>query len=68
MHPKANSIARSFELAYGVRVSKDPLDMSNAQLIDALYDVAGFASARLTEARTLNRIISDRLERGTDGR
>ena len=68
MNPKANSIARNFELAYGVRVSKDPLDMTNTQLIDALYDVASFASSKLTEARTLQNIVARHMERGADGR
>lgn len=68
MNERHNSIARNFELAHGVRVSRDPLDMTNTQLIDALYDVAGFASAKLTEARTLRDIVGRHMDRGRDER
>lgn len=53
---------RSFELAYGMRVAKDPLDMSNQELIDALYDIASFGSSKLIEARALSNILQRRLE------
>lgn len=53
---------RSFELAYGMRVAKDPLDMSNQELIDSLYDIASFGSSKLIEARALKGLIADRLE------
>lgn len=53
---------RSFELAYGMRVAKDPLDMSNQELIDSLYDIASFGSSKLIEARALSNILQRRLE------
>lgn len=59
---------RTHTLAWGVRTSKEPRDMTRNELEDALYDVAEFASRALQEARTLRRLVTDQLERGTDAR
>lgn len=48
---------RVFELAWGIRVARDPADMTRAEIEDALYSVADYASRRLAEAGTLKRVL-----------
>ena len=52
---------RTHELAFGVRTHKPPEDMSRIELEDALYDIAAFASQRLSESITLRKIIENRI-------
>ena len=53
--------SRTHELAFGVRTHKPPEDMSRIELEDALYDIAAFASQRLSESITLRKIIENRI-------
>lgn len=48
---------RMFELAWGVRCSKDPHDMTREELEDTLYGVADYASRKLSEVTSLKSVI-----------
>lgn len=53
---------RNFTLAWGIRVEKDPDTMTREEAVNALYDVAEFASRAIVEARMLKNIVGTRLE------
>lgn len=55
---------RAFEIARGVRVSKDPALMDERELRWALQDVAVFASKNLIEANTLRKLVGDVIKSG----
>lgn len=57
---------RQFELAWGIRVAKDPHDMTRPELEDALYSVADYASRRLAEAGTLKNILRNAISSNND--
>jgi hypothetical protein len=52
---------RSYELAFGIRTHKNPTDMTRHELEDALFDIADFASRKLSEVITLRRIIENNI-------
>ena len=49
--------ARNYEIARFIRVAKNPDDMTRPELIEALEDLAEYASHRVTECHTLRNII-----------
>lgn len=53
---------RAFELAHGVRISRDPETLSREELIDTLYQIAEYGSQQLISARTLRNLIGARLK------
>lgn len=55
---------RTYTLAYGVKLPRDPDKLTREELLDELYNVAEFASAKLTEARTVQNILQRRLDKG----
>lgn len=57
---------RQFELAWGIRVARDPADMTRAEIEDALYSVADYASRRLAEAGTLKRVLQAAITKKED--
>ncbi|MFT9771817.1 hypothetical protein ACMZ29_04130 [Brevibacterium casei] len=52
---------RTFQIAYGIKVLKDPEEMTRSQLIEALYSVAEYGSAKLIESRSLHNVIVEAL-------
>ena len=52
---------RDYELAFGIRTHKNPTDMTRDELEDALFDIADFASRKLSEAITLRRIFENNI-------
>ena len=50
---------RKFEIARGVRIQDNPEKFSRDEAIDALYEVAQFASQKLYDNITLQRIIQN---------
>lgn len=52
---------RSYELAFGIKTHKNPTDMTHDELEDALFDIADFASRKLSEVITLRRIIENNI-------
>lgn len=53
---------RNHTLAWGVRVSRPPEDMTRTEIEDAIHDIAEFASRTIVENRMLKGLIADRLE------
>ena len=54
---------RSYELAFGIRTHKNPTDMTHDELEDALFDIADFASRKLSESITLRRMIENHINK-----
>lgn len=52
--------SRSYEMARFIRVDKNPDTMTAAELLDALEDLAEYASHRVTECHTLRNIIRNK--------
>ena len=50
---------RNYEIARGVRIHDNPEKLSRDEAIDALYEVAQFASQKLYESITLRRMIEN---------
>ena len=48
---------RNFELARFIRARADPETLSRDELIDELYDIANYASLKISENITLRGII-----------
>lgn len=59
---------RTFTLAYGVKLTRDPDTLDRDEAIDELFTLAEFTSAKIAENRALQSIISRHLERGTNER
>ena len=57
---------RQHEISWGIRVARDPADMTRAELEDALYSVADYASRRLSESMALKDIISKSITKKED--
>lgn len=55
---------RQHEIAWGIRVAKDPTDMTRDDIEDALYSVAEYASRVLLENRALMKIVRDVVNTG----
>jgi hypothetical protein len=55
---------RTFTLAYGVKLSRDPDTLNRDELMDELYSVAEFASSKIAENRALQNILARHMERG----
>lgn len=58
----ADKGARTFTLAYGVKIPRDPESLTHEELIDELYSLAEFTSSKIIEARTMQSILQRRLE------
>lgn len=54
---------RTFELAWGIHISADPETLDKNALIDELYDVANYASRRLSEARALRGVLHNAISK-----
>ena len=54
---------RNYELAWGIHVAKPPRDMTREELEDAIFDVADYASRRLSESMALKDIISKSMKK-----
>ena len=50
---------RNYEIARFIRVARDPEDMSEAEKVDCIYELAEYASRRLSECITFRNIIKD---------
>lgn len=57
--PRPHAPNRAFELAKGIRVSKNPDLMDRDELVDALDNLAEFASRILIEKVLLSKTITD---------
>jgi hypothetical protein len=55
---------RTFTLAYGVKLPRDPDTLNRDELMDELYSVAEFASSKIAENRALQNILARHMERG----
>lgn len=55
---------RQHELAWGIRIAKDPANMTPDETEDALYSVAEYASRVLLENRALTKIVRDAINVG----
>lgn len=61
MNPIDNG-QRTFTLAYGVKLPRDPDTLTKAELVEELYSLADFASAKIIEARTLHRVLDRKFD------
>ena len=64
--PNQNNHERPFTLAYGVRLKRDPEQLSRDDLLDELYSLAEFASTKIIENRALQSIIARSFDRSHD--
>ena len=55
--------ARNYEIARYIRIAKNPDDMTRPELIEALEDLAEYASHRVTECHTLRNIIKNSINK-----
>lgn len=55
---------RQHEIAWGIRVSKDPADMNAEELENTIYSIADYASRVLLENRALLKIVRDAINKG----
>lgn len=54
---------RRYELARYIRIPKPPEDMTVQELIEALEDVAEYASRRVSECHTLRNVLNNALKK-----
>ena len=59
---------RTYTLAYGVKLSRDPDTLGRDELVDELFSLAEFASSKIAENRALQNILTRHMERGRDER
>lgn len=55
--------SRSYEISRGVRVDKNPDDMSRDELINAIDDLGEYASSVLIQMRALRSVLQAALRR-----
>lgn len=48
---------RNFQLAKYIKVARDPEDMTETEKVDCIYQLADYASSRLSECITMRNII-----------
>lgn len=55
---------RKYELARYIHISANPETLSKDQLVDELFDVANYASQRVSECHALRNIIRSAMKKG----
>lgn len=53
---------RIFEVAKYIRVPRDPEDMTETEKVDCIYELAEYASRRLSECITMRNIIKNNIK------
>lgn len=64
MTRKITNPDRQHEVAWGIRVPKDPATMNAEELEDTIYSIADYASRVLLENRALLKIVKDAINNG----